>query len=69
MKATNDDKKRAELNEKLKEATEQYNKDKSLWEKRITEAEGKLKVLQSRKKKHDGMDWNWGVDSFYGLGG
>ena len=55
MKLTSDGKKRAELNEKLKEATEQYNKEKSSWEKRITEAEEKLKLLQSRKKKHDGM--------------
>jgi hypothetical protein len=55
LKLTSDGKKRIELTEKLKEVAEQYNKDKSLWEKRITEAEDKLKLLQSRKKKHDGM--------------
>ena len=62
LKLTNDDKKRAELKEKLKEVTEQYNKDKSLWEKRITDAEEKLKLLQSRKKKHDGMDCACAID-------
>ena len=56
MKLTSDGKKKVELTEKLKEVAEQYDKDKSLWEKRITEAEEKLKLLQSRKKKHDGMD-------------
>ena len=56
MKLTSDSKKKVELTGKLKEVAEQYNKDKSLWEKKISEAEEKLKLLQSRKKKHDGMD-------------
>ena len=52
---TDDDKKRAELKEKLKEVMGQYNMEMSVWEKRITEAEEKLTNLQSKKKRHDGM--------------
>ena len=53
MKLTSDSKKKVELTEKLKEVAEQYDKDKSLWEKRISEAEESLKL---RKKKYDCID-------------
>ena len=55
LKSTNDDQRKAELSVKLNEMRGHYNPETSEWEKRMTQAEGKLRHLESKKKKADGM--------------